>query len=156
MEFISVPLEEKNKNQVTSVQTLLNSKMKWLMRKLFLHIGEVSPCMWLCQATYTISESLPKRVGTCFENCSIDGAKHGKEHQHQQAGVSSTWCSSGMGKIMLNVKAATCKGYLATSLSGVKLLQLSSFKNSIYKLSADFSKGPYNYNNKMCPKSRAW
>lgn len=29
MEFISIPLEEKEtKNQVTSVQTLLNSKMK--------------------------------------------------------------------------------------------------------------------------------
>lgn len=31
-----------------------------------------------------ISESLPKRVGTCFENCSVDEGKHGTEQRYQQ------------------------------------------------------------------------
>lgn len=54
------------------------------------HIDEeFSPCVWVCQATYTIFESLPKRVGTCFENRCIDSAKHGKEQQHWQVGVSA-------------------------------------------------------------------
>lgn len=53
-----------------------------------LHIDEglFHPCTGVCQARYTISASLPKRVGTCFENCCVDGAKHGKEQQHGQAG----------------------------------------------------------------------
>lgn len=127
MDFISVPLE---KNEDGSrgggwcADLGLRSEGAQERRVRHIHEG-VSAGAWVCQARSTLSESLPKRVGTCLENCCVDGAKHGKEQQ-QWAGVASTWPSSGMGKSVLNVKVVLERDIFHGSPPGARLVSLSS------------------------------
>lgn len=103
MDFIYLLLEKsKNLAEVDFVQSD--------QRTVVLHIDEgIGPCTWVCHAKYVISARLPKRVGTCFENCCVDGAKLGKEQQHGQVGCGAPSKVLVWEKNMLNVKTATWK-----------------------------------------------